>query len=452
MIKKEIQHILRLSTPLIIANVFQLGMGFVDTIMAGRISALDLAAVAMGSSLWVLVFLFMLGVFIAVSPIIAHHVGANKPERVAPVFQHALWFALLSSIPSIIAVRYVSGIMPWLSIDAAAIDITSKYLAAYSWGMPGVALFLALRFTNEGLGITRPIMVCQIIGFLLNIVGNYIFMFGHLGMPAMGAPGAGVSSAIVVWINAILLLGYVARSQRYRVYELFSRFSSPRPELIREIVAIGFPIAMMLLMEVGMFSTISLLMGKLGVVSAAAHQVAINFASLTFMVPLGFGRAATIRVGNAMGAGDMIKARRSGYTAITMSLAVMIVFAALLISFPEQIVSIYSSDEHVAAVAIQLIIIAGLFQVFDGIQVAANGSLQGMKDTAIPAIITFIAYWVVGIPSGYYFGISHGMGAKGLWWGCILGLGVAAVLLLARFVVLTRSSRHRFLIGQETRS
>lgn len=438
-VRQEIKQLYRLSLPLIIANVFQVGMGFVDTVMAGRISALDLAAVAMGGSLWVLVFLFMLGMFVAVSPIIAQHIGANRTDRVASVFQNGLWIALLMAVPSVIAVRYIPGIMTWLSIDPAIIKTTTAYLHAYSWGMPGIALFLALRFTSEGLGFTRPIMVCQIIGFLLNIVGNYIFMFGHLGMPAMGAVGAGVSSAIVVWLNGLGMLWYVSRSRKYLPYSLFSYFALPRMSQIVEIAKIGFPIGIMMLMEVGMFSSISMLVGKLGVYNAAAHQIAINFASLTFMVPLGFGRAATVRVGNAIGAGDLHRARYSGLVAMGMSLVVMIFSAVVLLTVPEVIVAIYTQDAQVSEIAVQLLLIAGVFQVFDGIQVAASGALQGMKDTLRPMMMTFVAYWIIGLPSGYLFGINYGAGARGLWWGFILGLAVAATLLCLRFVKITEN-------------
>lgn len=337
--------------------------------------------------------------------------------------------------------------MPWLDIDATIIPITQGYLQAIAWGMPAFCVYLALRFVSEGIGHTRPIMYIQLVALLANAVGNYILMFGKLGAPAMGAVGAGWSSAIVLCLDAVLMFLYARFQPRYHALNLFGTPARPHMEEIGELLRLGAPIALTITMEVGLFTAVSLLMGSLGITAVAAHQIALNYTALTFMVPLGISMAITIRVGHAMGARDATAARLSGIVGMGMAVASMLLSAIVILLIPEKIVLLYTTETTVAKLAVSLLHVAALFQVSDGLQVSAVGALRGLKDTRVPMLITFFAYWIVGLPLAYLLGINRALGPQGLWIGLIFGLTVAALLLSLRFRMITRR-----LIATETRS
>ncbi len=435
----EAGKILRIAFPLIVANAAHMGMGVTDTIMAGHFGTVDLAAIAIGTSLWVLGHLFVYGLLAATSPLMSHRYGSRDYLGIGSVFRQSIWLAIIAAFPLWFVTRASGLLMPAIGIEPEIIAVTQPYLNAVSWGMMGNCLLLAMRFLGEGVDYTRPVMVAQVSGLLLNIVCNTIFMYGKLGFPAMGAVGAGVSTAIVMWFVAACLFLYTLLHRHYRPFDLFKGFEWPRWHILWEILRLGMPISLMWLMEVGMFSTAALLMGKLGASATAAHQVAINYAALMFMIPLGFSRAGAVRVGQSLGAGDVATARLSGYLTMGMSALVMSLSAIFMLLLPEVIIGIYTKEEEVISVALELIFMAALFQVFDGIQVSANGALQGMKDTTVPMFITLVVYWMVGLPVSYVFGFTNGLGAKGIWAGLVAGLVLAALLLGIRFVRLMHS-------------
>ncbi len=443
----ESKRVGRLAGPLIVSQVSQVGMGFTDTVMAGRLGASDLAAIAIGSSLWIPIYLGCIGVMMAVAPTVAHHKGANQSAKIASVYRQSLWIALGLAMLSVPLTRSIGIIMPWLDIDATIIPITQGYLQAIAWGMPAFCVYLALRFVSEGIGHTRPIMYIQLVALLANAVGNYILMFGKLGAPAMGAVGAGWSSAIVLCLDAVLMFLYARFQPRYHALNLFGTLARPHMEEIGELLRLGTPIALTITMEVGLFTAVSLLMGSLGITAVAAHQIALNYTALTFMVPLGISMAITIRVGHAMGARDATAARLSGIVGMGMAVASMLLSAIVILLIPEKIVLLYTTETTVAKLAVSLLHVAALFQVSDGLQVSAVGALRGLKDTRVPMLITFFAYWIVGLPLAYLLGINHALGPQGLWIGLIFGLTVAALLLSLRFHMITRR-----LIATETRS
>lgn len=420
-------------------------MGVTDTVMAGRLSATDLAAVALGSSLWLPIYLACVGLLMALSPTVAQLMGARRLAYIGPVFRQALWLALAIAVAATTLTRHVALAMPWLNIDPAITPIADEYLDAIAWGMPAVCLYLALRFVSEGVGHTKPIMYIQLVALIVNAAGNYALMYGQWGAPALGAVGAGWSSAIVLCIDAVLMLAYVATHSRYYPLNLFTRIDRPVAREIGQLLKLGTPIAATITMEVGLFTAVALLMGSLGVVVVAAHQIAINYAGLMFMIPLGISMAITIRVGHAAGAGDLIQVRVVGVLGMGMSVLVMAISAMIILIIPDKIVAIYTSEPAVAELAMQLLFMAALFQLSDGLQVSAVGALRGLKDTAHPMLITFLAYWVVGLPLAWLLGIDRALGPQGLWVGLILGLTVAAILLSIRFHVLTRK-----LIGHRT--
>jgi len=427
----------RLAGPIIVGQLAQMATGFTDTVMAGRISPLDLGAIAVGSNLWILPFLFCLGLLMAISSMVSQYYGANRYGAIKDLMRQALSLALLLAIICVIAVRGLTGLLHLLQLDADITRVASDYVKAVSWGLPAVIGYLVLRFLSEGIGYTRPMMLIQLAGLGFNVLFNYILMFGKLGMPAMGAVGAGWATAIVMWLNLIFLLLYIATHRRFQT--IWQSEAEPRDwSRILETIKLGLPIAIGLSAEVGLFAAVSLLMGKIGVLEVAAHQVAINFASIAFMIPLGIGAATTIRVGHAMGEGRQELARFRGLTGISLAIACTMFTASIMLLLPEAIVAIYTDDAEVRAVAIGLLFMAAIFQLSDGIQITANGALRGMKDTFHPMLITLVVYWLFGLPLSWYLGFTRGFGPQGLWMGLVASLTLAAIWLVWRFLRLNR--------------
>lgn len=427
----------RLAGPIIVGQLAQMATGFTDTVMAGRISPLDLGAIAVGSNLWILPFLFCLGLLMAISSMVSHYYGASRYGAIKDLMRQALSLALLLAIICVIAARGLTGLLHFLQLDADITRVASDYVKAVSWGLPAVIGYLVLRFLSEGIGYTRPMMLIQLAGLGFNVLFNYILMFGKLGMPAMGAVGAGWATAIVMWLNLIFLLLYIATHRRFQT--IWQCEAEPRNwSRILETIKLGLPIAIGLTAEVSLFAAVSLLMGKIGVLEVAAHQVAINFASIAFMIPLGVGAATTIRVGHAMGEGRQELARFRGLTGISLAVACTLFTASIMLLLPETIVAIYTDDAEVRTLAIGLLFMAAIFQLSDGIQIAANGALRGMKDTFYPMLITLVVYWLFGLPLSWYLGFTRGFGPQGLWMGLVASLTLAAIWLVWRFMQLNR--------------
>jgi MATE family multidrug resistance protein len=429
---EEFRQIAKLSIPITIGQIALIAAGFVDTVMAGRISPLALGAIAVGANLWIPVYLFSVGLMMAVSSMVAHYFGAGLYAPIRDLLKQSLMISVVLGLLGMLAVRKLSFLMDWIGIDAGIVPVATEYLYAVSWGIPATCAYLALRFVSEGIGYTRPMMVIQVLGLIFNVFLNYVLMFGKLGAPAMGAVGAGWATASVMWINLLLLVIYIFSHHRY------TEIWQAKKEKInwarsREMLHLGMPIALTLVNEVGMFSAVGLLMGSLGVVEVAAHQIAINFAGMMFMIPLGISAATTIRVGHALGEQRQLDARFRGFAGISFAGMCMFATASLMLLFPDFIVSIYSNDADVGAMAVSLLFMAAIFQLSDGIQVSAAGALRGLKDTLFPLMVSVVAYWFVGLPVSWSLGINHQFGPQGLWLGLVASLTLAAVWLVWRF-------------------
>jgi MATE family multidrug resistance protein len=434
----EATALLRLGGPIIAAQLAQISMGFVDTVMAGRLSAGDLAAVAVANSIWCTILIFGWGILMSVSPTVAHSFGAGETHAIASPVRQGLWLSLAVSMCAIAVVRTAAPVFHWLNVDPAIVPTAVGFLQAISWGFPASCAFTVLRGFSEAVGKTRPVMVVSLIGLVANIAGNTIFMYGRLGLPPLGAIGCGVASAITMWIMTASLVAWIMVDRHYRPYALFSQGERPHGTRIARLLKLGSPIGVCLLMEGSMFATVSLLMGSLGQDIVAGHQIAVNVASVTFMVPLGLSVAITVRVGHAMGRRQPRHARRSGLVGAGLAAAFMSLTALVMAAFPRLIASIYTADEGVRSTAASLLVMAAIFQIFDGLQVAGAAALRGLKDTAIPMLITLVAYWGLGLPLGYMLGMTQGRGPQALWIGLIAGLAAAALLLNARFWLVTR--------------
>ncbi|HSN51339.1 MAG TPA: MATE family efflux transporter, partial [Woeseiaceae bacterium] len=307
-------------------------------------------------------------------------------------------------------------------------------------GAPGMFIFLALRFTTEGIGYTKPIMYTSIFALACNVFLNWVLMFGNLGAPAMGAVGCGLASGITMWIIAIVLATYMLSSRKYEPLDLFSRLSPMRPNVLKEIVFLGVPIAITITAEAGLFNAVSILMGTLGPEITAAHQIAINFASTMFMVPLALNSAITVRVGHALGRGDVEYARFAGGFGIFVCALFMACSATFLLLFRDAVVSIYTQDVAVKGIAISLLLMAAIFQVADGIQIGAAGALRGYKDTRVPMAVNIFAYWIIAFPLAYLAAVTYKLPPNYIWGGFVAGLTVAAVMLTLRYARISRAA------------
>lgn len=437
-IRHDVVRTLVLAGPLVVGQLTSFGMSFVDTVMAGRIGTVDLGAIAVGSSVWAAGFLFALGVLMAVSATVSQLDGAGRNHQVGEFVRQSLWLALGLGIFVFFAIRSTGGLMRWIDVDAQVAAVALDYLDAISWGTPALCLMMALRFFCEGTGYTRPTMYVGVVGIVCNIPLNYVFMFGNLGVPSMGAVGAGWATAIVFWLQLFALALWIALRPRFATYALYRRFSRPSALEIGALLKLGLPIGIMVFLESGMFVGSALLIGSLGALPVAAHQVAMNYAGLMFMVPVGLAGAITVRVGNAKGRNDPEGARRAGLVGVAIAASFALVSAAFMLTVPEWIVGMYTSETDVAGLAVSLLLFAAIFQFADGVQAAAAGALRGLKDTRVPMIYSIIAYWLIGISLGYVLTFRLDYGINGMWIGIITGLSVAAVLLGSRFLRITR--------------
>ncbi|HET6593191.1 MAG TPA: MATE family efflux transporter [Xanthomonadales bacterium] len=431
----EIRRTLQLAAPVIIGQLAVFSMNFVDTVMSGRLPnrEIALAALGIGGAVWSSMLMFVLGTLMVVQPSVAQLDGALRRREAAAQTRQALWIALALAVPYFLLCYFSEPLLTAFAIDPSIVPTAAAYLRAMSWGAPGLCLVFLLRFFSEGTGHTRPTMLYGVAGALLNIPLNYILMFGKLGVPAMGTVGVGYATSIVIWVQFLMLFFYIRSHRHYEPFELMSHVERPQWGEIWGLLKVGVPIAVAIFVEGSLFVMAALLIGRLGPVPAAAHLIAINFAALVFMIPVGLSSAISIRVGNAVGRGDPTGARYAGFIGITIILVIQTVSALSMLLFPGAIVRLYTDDAVIAPLAVSLLFYAAVFQYPDGLQMVASGALRGFKDTRMPVVYMVISFWIVGLSLGYHLTFAREMGPAGMWIGMIAGLSVASVLLLRRF-------------------
>lgn len=432
-IRKEASSLMKIGIPVVLAQLLQMSMSFVDTVMAGRLSPEDLAAVAVGSSILMPFVVLCLGCMMAVTPIVAQNVGGRKLNTIGKNARQVLWLSQILALPSFFILRNLDGAFTLIGVTEEIIPIASGYLSAISWGIFPAYAFGALRYFNEGLSVTRPAMFVALIGTLVNIPANYILMFGKLGFPQLGAVGTGYASSIVFTVMFLGMFWFTYSHKPYKRFEIFNKFRLPEKKYLSELLQIGVPIGISSTMEVTMFAAVSLLISTISTIAVAAHQVAINFAAMMFMIPFGLSVAISARVGHSIGKNRPDEARFRGFVGVGVASCIMAFTATVMFLFPEWIVSIYTDDAEVTGLAVQLLFMAAIFQLSDGLQVSGFGALRGLKDTKIPMYVNLVAYWLLGIPIAYTMGFIYDYGAPGLWMGLIAGLTVAGILHNIRF-------------------
>jgi MATE family multidrug resistance protein len=402
----------------------------VDSIMVGRLSAEALGAVALGNVYFFAVGVFGMGVLMALDPLVAQAVGAGDEPAIARAVQRGLLLALTMTIPCMVLLLFAEPVLQALGQPPRLAQGAAVYSRCLVPGVLPFYAFIVLRQTLQARELMRPIVLTIIGANLANVALNWVLIYGRLGAPRLGIAGSAWATTVSRWLMTLALLALAWDELRPHL-QPFRREVFAWPPLKR-MLAIGSPIGLQNVMEYGVFGTVALLMGHLGTTPIAAHQVAINLASLAFMVPLGISAAAAVLVGQAVGRGDLPGARRAARAALACAVAFMATTALIMLVVPGPLARIYSRDAAVVGLAAALLPIAGTFQVFDGLQVVSLGILRGLADTRVPFLIALLGFWLLGFPVSLLLGFQRGLGAIGLWWGLVVGLAAVAVLLLAR--------------------
>jgi MATE family multidrug resistance protein len=439
----EARQLLALAIPVILAQVAQTAMGFVDTVMAGGYSATDMAAVAIGTSIWLPAILFGHGLLLALTPVVAQLNGSGRRERIAHQIRQGFWLAGMVSVLIMVVLWNAGYIIDSMhNIDPLLAEKAVGYLRALLWGAPGYLFFQVARNQCEGLAKTKPGMVMGFIGLLVNIPVNYIFIYGHFGMPELGGVGCGVATAAVYWVMFFSMISFVRKARSMRDIRSPAGFTPPDWNVVKRLVQLGLPIALALFFEVTLFAVVALLVSPLGIVDVAGHQIALNFSSLMFVLPMSLAAAVTIRVGFRLGQGSTLDAQTAARTGIAVGVCMAMCTALFTVTLREHIALLYNDNPAVVALAAHLMLLAAVYQISDSIQVIGSGVLRGYKDTRSIFFITFIAYWVLGLPSGYVLALTdlvvEPMGPAGFWMGFIIGLTSAAIMMMLRMRWLQR--------------
>ena len=441
----ELRKLVTLALPLSLAQLAQSGMSFVDTLFVGRLGPTSLAGLALGSTVFFTVYNVLMAVLLAVAPLVAHATGAGRGREPGLVAGQALILAVLLAVPGAALFLNAQPLLTLLGLPQSAIEPAAAYLRALSPGLPFALGFVALRGLLEGHGDARPILFIALAGVGVNVFLNDALIFGRYGLPAFGIVGVGLTTAAVF----ALMFGAAAWlvRTRYRQQTVFANIRRLDPAHLREILRVGWPIAAMLGLEVSAFSVTTFVLGGFGDAVLAGHQIAMQSASMTFMIPLGIATATAVLVGQAAGRRDPAGVRRAGAMGIGLATAFMCASALLFWLAPKVVIGLFvdlnaPQNLELVAYAATFLRIAAMFQLVDGMQVTAQGALRGLKDTRVPMLLTLVAYWFVGIATGLVLTFVLDVGPRGMWFGLVAGLAVAALLLVLRFSRLSgRSAR-----------
>ncbi len=442
----EMRALFRLAVPVTVVQVGMMVMGTVDSIMVGHYSAVALAAVALGNLYFFGLAIFGIGVLMALDPVVAQAVGAKDEPAIARGMQRGIVLAAVLSVPSSLLLLTAGPILTLLQQPDELVPVAAGYALRV---MPGVFPFLAFVSVRQGLQAMHrlaPIVVTILAANVINAALNYVMVFGKLGVPAMGAYGSAWATTASRWIMALALVMLAWRDLKPNLLPVLPESLASQP--LWRMIRLGLPIGIQLQLEMAAFGAIAIFMGLLGTVEVAGHQVAINLASMTFMVPLGVSMAAAVMVGNAVGRGDSVAARRYARAALYTGAGFMAATAGIFLTMPGLLARIYTSEPAVLLLAASLIPIAGVFQVFDGLQVVCVGILRGLGDTRAPMVVALVGFWLIGTPVSVLLGFATPLRAAGLWWGILAGLAAVATFLLARVRFKMRRDLARVVIDE----
>lgn len=429
----------QLAWPMLVGQLAMVGMGVADVAMTGHESAGDLAAVALGSSLWSIVIVTVMGIMMAINAVVAHDVGAGKLDHIPHVVRQSLWMGLGVGLIACGVINLSALIFDHLSLESSVRDQAKTFVHILSIGLPALGAVRALNGYSTSINQTKPIMVISIGGLLYNIFVNWLFIYGHWGMPKLGALGCALGTGTGLWLMLGAMLFWIRRAPAYQKTYPFTHWEKPHWPEIKSMFVMGLPIGITYFAEVSAFSAVALLVARFGVVPVSAHQIALNFASLMFMVPLSLGIALITRVGHALGENDPARARFVAWVGVALAIGFGMISAIGIALFRYQIAAAYTNDPAVRELTAHLLMFAALFQLSDSTQVAASSAIRGYKVTRPPMLVHLMAFWGFSLPLGCVLGLAPSwlswspsvpMEATGFWIGLALGLTIAALLLL----------------------
>ena len=439
----ESRTLTTLALPIVLSQVAYTLLGLIDTVMAGRAGAVEQAAVALGVAFWMPVFITLMSVVQALSPSVAHHFGAGDYAAVVDDTHQGIWLAGIACLLPVALMPGVAPVMVWAQIDPLLIGKTTLFLWGMMVGLPAAMIFRAIAFYSASINRPQPMMFLAFAGLGVNTLFNWLLIWGHWGFPALGGAGCGWATAIGMWVALAALVAWTAWSPAYRAYYLWRGWRRPHWPIQKRLLKIGLPMGGAALAEVSAFASIAIFVGRFGAEQIAAHQVALNIASVLFMLPMGLAAALTIRIGQQLGAGNPRTARFIAWTGVAMGLIAATVSMALVLLGRELIVNIFSPDPAVREIAAGLMLFAAVWQLADATQVLAIGALRGYRVTFGPMLVMFVAFWLIGLPLGVRLGY-HGIGSVpamqvyGFWTGLVTALILAAIALSAWLRVVAR--------------
>ncbi|RTL49221.1 MAG: MATE family efflux transporter [Rhodocyclaceae bacterium] len=425
------RELVRLAWPVFIAQIAIIANGMIDTVMAGRLSPQDLAAIGIGAAIFASVFITSTGVLLAVTPTVAHLFGAGRHGEIGEEVRQAAWLAL--GLLLLVEVLFLFP-EPLLAISKLSPDMEHRvrdYLGALAWYAPAAMVLRLFHSASSGLGLPRPAMMLSLLTLALKAPLNWVFMYGHFGFPALGATGCGVASACASWIAAGIACYWWATWADYRPYGIFTRWNWPRPAAIKALLKLGLPIGATFLVDVTAFTFMALFIARLGPTASGAHQIAANLSVLCFMLPTAIGHAAGVLTGQALGARQPLLARQAGLRGFALGMGCTVVLALLLALNNHRLAGFYTSDPAVQALAASLILLIALYHLTDGLQSIAVNLLRGYKKATAPMVIYAVALWGVGLAGGVLLGLTDWLGpargAAGFWMAGTLALLLAGV-------------------------
>jgi MATE family multidrug resistance protein len=432
-LKTHIKETFKLALPISFGQLGHIMMGVVDSIMVGKIGYESLAAAALVNGLFFLVIVLGIGLSIAATPLIAIAKGAGKNEECGKILNQSLLVNLSFSILLITAIYAISLMIPYMNQSAEVTKQAIPYMQVLTASIFPFLIFQTYRQFLEGLEIPNAPMIIALLANILNAFLNWIFIYGNFGVPAMGLFGAGIATTFTRWVMALSLMLFTIRYKKISVFKPEIKFKPIDFVLMKKLISIGLPSGFQYFLEVACFTFATIMVGWIGSKQQAAHQIALNIASLTYMIMLGISSAGTIRVGYALGKKDERQIKLAGFTAIGMASSLMILFATIIIIMKNILPSYYNSDSEVISYASSLLLLAAAFQLFDGLQASSIGALRGLTDVKIPLVVSIFSYWIFAIPAAWLLGFYFNMGVIGVWIGLTIGLVIIGTSMLYRF-------------------
>ncbi|MDH5475625.1 MAG: MATE family efflux transporter [Cyclobacteriaceae bacterium] len=427
-----------LAYPVMLSQLGHVMVGVADNMMVGRLGAVSLAAASLGNAVFFMLLTFGIGVSYAITPLVAEADGEGNKEKIIQVLKHGLVINGVTGVILFVLVLLGGQGLYFMNQPIKVVEFAIPYLAIITFSIVPFMFFQTFRQFAEGLSNTKQAMYITVSSNIINVVLNYIFIYGKLGFPAMGLLGAGYATLVSRIVMAIAMGLYIYRNKRFTIYRGGFYFGGYMNKMFKKMLNLGIPAGMQFSFEVSAFAGAAIMIGWISAEALAAHQIAINLAAISYMMASGLSAAATIRVGNQLGRKDIVMLRRAGFSIYMMVTIFMLIWAVIFIVGRYFLPSLYIDNQMVIEQAAGLIIIAGLFQLSDGIQVVSLGVLRGLSDVKIPTWFTFIAYWGLGLPIGYYLGFVANWGAEGIWYGLLIGLSAVGIALFIRFNILTK--------------